>query len=44
VIEAICVLAAIALVHGDQRAAAIVAMGRFATSAAACFLLITACE
>jgi len=42
VIEAICVLIAIALVHGDQRAAVIVAMGLFATGAAACFLLIAA--
>jgi len=42
VIEAICVLIAIALFHGDKRAAALVAMGLFATGAAACFLLIGA--
>jgi len=42
VTEAICVLIGIGLVHGDQRAAAIVAMGLFATGAAACFLLIAA--
>ena len=42
VIQAICVLIAIALVHGDNRAAALVAMGLFATGAAACFLLICA--
>jgi hypothetical protein len=42
VIQAICVLIAIALSHGDRRAAALVAMGLFATGAAACFLLIGA--
>jgi len=42
VIEAICVLIAVALCHADQRAAALVAMGLFATGAAACFLLIGA--
>jgi len=41
-IEAICVLIAIALSHGDKRAAALIAMGLFATGAAACFLLIGA--
>jgi hypothetical protein len=41
-IEAVCVLIAIALSHGDKRAAALVAMGLFATGAAACFLLILA--
>jgi hypothetical protein len=41
-IEAICVLIAIALSHGDKRAAALVAIGLFATGAAACFLLILA--
>ena len=41
-IEAICVLIAIALAHGDKRAAALVAMGLFATSAAACYWLIDA--
>jgi len=41
-IEAICVLIAIALSHGDKRAAALVAMGLFATGAAACYLLIGA--
>jgi hypothetical protein len=41
-IEAICVLIAIALSHGDKRSAALVAMGLFATGAAACFLLILA--
>ena len=42
VIQAICVLIAIALSHGDNRPAALVAMGLFATGAAACFLLIGA--
>jgi len=42
VIQAVCVLIAIALSHGDKRAAALVAMGLFATGAAACFLLIGA--
>ena len=42
VIQAICVLIAIALAHGDKRSAALVAMGLFATGAAACFLLIAA--
>jgi len=42
VIQAICVLIAIALSHGDERAAALVAMGLFASGAAACFLLIGA--
>ena len=37
VIQALCVLIAIALSHGDRRAAAAVAMGLFATGAAACF-------
>ena len=41
-IVAICVLIAIALAHGDKRAAAVVAMGLFATSAAACYWLIDA--
>ena len=41
-IVAICVLIAIALAHGDKRAAALVAMGLFATGAAACYLLIGA--
>ena len=41
-IEAICVLIAIALSHGDKRAAALVAMGLFATGAAAWYLLIGA--
>ena len=41
-IQAICVLIAIALSHGDKRAAALVAMGLFATGAAACYLLIAA--
>ena len=40
VIQALCVLIAIALSHEDRRAAAAVAMGLFATGAAACFLLI----
>src|SRR5215469_9194963 len=39
-IDAICVLIAIALAHGDKRVAALVAMGLFATGVAACFLLI----
>src|SRR5262245_52682693 len=42
VIQAICVLIAVALSYGDRRGAAIVAMGLFATGAAACFLLIGA--
>lgn len=42
VIQAICVLIAIALTHGDKRSAALIAMGLFATGAAACFLLIGA--
>src|SRR5262249_29506292 len=42
VIQAICVLIAIALSHGDKRAAGFVAMGLFATGAGACFLLIGA--
>jgi len=41
-IQAVCVLIAIALVHEDKREAAIVALGLFATGAAACFLLISA--
>jgi hypothetical protein len=41
-IVAICVLIAIALAHGDKRAGALVAMGLFATSAAACYWLIDA--
>jgi hypothetical protein len=42
VIEAICVLIAIALSHGGKRGSALAAMGLFATGAAACFLLIAA--
>ncbi|MBV8071540.1 MAG: DUF4239 domain-containing protein [Acidobacteriaceae bacterium] len=42
VIEAMCVLMAIALSHGGKRASALAAMGLFATGAAACFLLIAA--
>lgn len=42
VIQAICVLIAIALTHVDKRFAAIIAMGLFATGAAACLLLIGA--
>ena len=41
VIQAICVLIAIALA-ADKRSAAIIAMGLFATGAAACLLLIGA--
>jgi hypothetical protein len=41
-VVAICVLIGIALSHGDKRAAALVAMGLFATGAAACYLLIGA--
>jgi|SRR5262249_43414370 len=41
-VEAICVLATIALVHANHRSAAIIAMDLFATGAAACFLLIGA--
>ena len=40
VIQAVCVLIAIALSHGDKRPAGLVAMGLFATGAGACFLLI----
>jgi len=43
-IQAICVLVTIALAHGDNRSAAIIAMGLFATGAAACLLLIGAYE
>jgi hypothetical protein len=42
VIQAVCVLIAIALTHGHKRSAAIMAMGLFATGAAACLLLIGA--
>ena len=42
VIQAICVLIAVALSHGSKRTAAMVALGLFATGAAACFLLIGA--
>ena len=42
VVQAICVLVTIALAHGDNRGAAIMAMGLFATAAAACLLLIGA--
>jgi hypothetical protein len=41
-IQAICVLIAIALTHGDKRAAALVAMVLFATGASTCYLLIGA--
>jgi Protein of unknown function (DUF4239) len=39
-IQAVCVLIAIALTHGDKRTAALVAMVLFATGVAACCLLI----
>jgi hypothetical protein len=42
VIQAICVLIAIALAHLGSRSGAIIAMGLFATGAAACLLLIGA--
>ena len=42
VIQAICVLIAVALSHGDERTAALIGMGLFATGAAACFLVIGA--
>jgi hypothetical protein len=42
VIQAICVLIAVALSHGEKRAAALIAMLLFATGTAACFLLIGA--
>jgi hypothetical protein len=42
VIQAVCVLIAIGLSHADKRAAAIIAMGLFATGTAACLLLIGA--
>ena len=38
--EAICVLAAIALVHSDNRLASILVLGAFATGVATCVLLI----
>ena len=41
-IQAICVLVTIALAHGDNRGAAIIAMGVFATGGATCLLLIGA--
>jgi hypothetical protein len=41
-VQAVCVLITIALSHGDNRGAAIVAMGLFATGTAACLLLIAA--
>ena len=41
-IQAICVLVTVALAHGDNRGAAIISMGLFATGAAACLLLIGA--
>jgi hypothetical protein len=40
VIQAICVLIAIALSHLERRSSAIIALGLFATCAAACLLLI----
>jgi hypothetical protein len=40
VIQAVCVLIAIALAHPEKRSGAIIAMGLFATGAAACLLLI----
>src|SRR5262245_53621163 len=40
-IQAICTLTAIAMVHSDNRTAAAVAMGLFATAIAVCILLIT---
>jgi hypothetical protein len=42
VIQAICVLIAVALSHADNRTAGLIAMGLFATGVAACFLLIGA--
>src|SRR5262249_34900341 len=41
-LQATCVLIAVGLSHGAKRSAAVVAMGLFATGAAACFLLIGA--
>lgn len=41
-IQAICTLTAIAMVHVDNRTTAAVAMGLFATAIAVCILLITA--
>jgi hypothetical protein len=41
-VQAVCVLVTIALSHRDNRGAAIIAMGLFATGAAACLLLIVA--
>jgi len=40
VIQAVCVMIAITLAHGDKREGGLVAMALFATGAAACFLLI----
>jgi hypothetical protein len=42
VIQAVCVLIAIALAHPEKRSAAVIAMGLFATGAAACLFLIGA--
>ena len=42
VVEAICVLIAIALSHAGKRTSALAAMGLFATGAGACFFLIAA--
>jgi hypothetical protein len=42
VIEAICVLLVVALVHVDNKSSAILSLSIFATGAAACFLLIAA--
>jgi len=41
-IQAVCALVAIAMVHSDNRLAAIIAMGIFATGVAASMLLILA--
>jgi hypothetical protein len=41
-LEAICTLAAIAMVHSDHRAAAKLALGLFATAMAVCFVLLAA--
>ncbi len=41
-IQAICTLAAIAMVHSDNRASAALAMGLFSTAMAVCILLIAA--
>ena len=42
IVEAVCTLTGIAMVHSDNRAAARIAMGLFATASAVCILLLVA--